>query len=247
MQTTTDTSKTGARAELRQPVTGLPDPGERVPSMAWPTGFLYLGTLALFAAGMAGFFVWDWSLWITMPIGAAVTFLMFSVLHESTHHAISSKTRVNNLLGHLSVPFVVAWGTYPLVKYIHIEHHRNTNEPKSIDPDAWCDEGPKVLLPLRWMTVDLWYIAFYLLRLKDRPRREVATTFAAFGAVWAAFGTIIALGGGAELALAFLIPTASGSWCWAGGSTTCLTTGSPRHSGKTSTRPPGCVWAGRTC
>ncbi|GAA4817968.1 fatty acid desaturase [Nocardioides caeni] len=210
MQTTTDPSETGTRVQLRQPVTGLPDPGERVPSMAWPTGVLYVGTLGLFALGMAGYFVWDWSLWLTVPIGAAVTFLMFSVLHESTHHAISSNTRVNNLFGHLSVPFVVAWSTYPLVKFIHIEHHRNTNEPKSIDPDAWCDEGPKVLLPLRWMTIDIWYVVFYMRRLKDRPSKEVVTTFTLFTAVWGLFGTIIALGGGVDLLLALLVPNRFG-------------------------------------
>lgn len=178
--------------------------------MAWPTGALYAGTLLLFAMQMAGFFAWHWPLWLTIPMGAAVTFLMFSVLHESTHHAISTNTTVNNLFGHLSMPFVVAWATYPLLKFLHIEHHRNTNEVKSIDPDAWCDGGPKLLLPLRWMTIDLWYVVFYMRRLKDRPRTEVATTFVVFVGVWAAFGSIIALGGGPEFLLAYLIPNRLG-------------------------------------
>ncbi|HWU31863.1 MAG TPA: fatty acid desaturase, partial [Marmoricola sp.] len=210
MQAKTDMREAPARQELRQAVAGLPDPGERVPTVAWPTVALYLGTLAMFVVEMLGFFAWDWSRWATVPMGAAVTFLMFSVLHETTHHATSTNTRFNNALGHLSVPLVVLWATYPLVKFIHIEHHRNTNEPKSIDPDAWCEEGPAWLLPLRLATIDLWYVIFYLRRLKDRPRREVATTFSVFSVVMVAFAAIIASGYGMTLLWAFLIPNRIG-------------------------------------
>lgn len=210
MQISTEVSEAGIRPQLRRTVTGLPDPGERVPSMAWPTGLLYGGTLVLFALEMVGYFAWHWSRWLTVPMGAAVTFLMFSVLHESTHHAISTNTRLNNLFGHISVPFVVVWATYPLVKFIHIEHHRNTNEPKSIDPDAWCDEGPAWQLPLRWVTIDLWYVAFYLRRLKDRPRLEVATTFTVFTAAWAVLVALMATGHTTQLVWAFFVPNRFG-------------------------------------
>lgn len=195
-----------ARQELRQPVMGLPDPGERVPGLAWPTVLLYAGTLGLFALEMYGVFAADWSRWATVPMGAAVTFLMFSVLHEATHHAISTNTRLNNLFGHLSMPFVVAWSTFPLVKFIHIEHHRNTNEPKAIDPDSWCSDGPWWQLPFRWATIDLWYVAFYLRRVKERPRAEVAITFTVFTAVVGASVTLAVGGYGAALLWGYLIP-----------------------------------------
>ncbi|GAA3686026.1 fatty acid desaturase [Nocardioides ginsengisoli] len=194
------------RAELPHAVTGLPDPGERVPAMAWPTAALYVGTLALFALELVLVLAMGATPWLTVPMGAAVTFLMFSVLHESTHHAISTHTRVNNALGHLSVLLVVPWATYPLVKFIHIEHHRNTNEPKSIDPDAWCEEGPAWQLPLRWATIDIWYVVFYLRRLRDRPYGEVAATFAVSTAVIGGFVAIAAAGYGSALFWAFLLP-----------------------------------------
>ena len=79
-------------APQRQPVLGLPDPGEKVPPLAWPTALLYVGSLALAGLEFYGLLVAGWSLWATVPMGAAVTFLMFSVLHESTHHAISTNT-----------------------------------------------------------------------------------------------------------------------------------------------------------
>jgi ferredoxin-NADP reductase/fatty acid desaturase len=176
----------------RQPVLGLPDPGEKVPPVAWPTVALWLGTLTLFGAELFGVFAGGWTPWLTVPMGAAVTFLMFSVLHEATHHAVSSNTRLNNAFGHLSVHFVATYANFPLLKFIHIEHHRNTNEPKMVDPDQWTSEGPWWQLPFRWLTLDLWYVVFYLRRIRERPLAESAPTVAWFavsvgGFAW--FGT----------------------------------------------------------
>lgn len=194
------------RDVLPQPVLGLPDPGERVPRLAWPTVSLYVGTLALAAIELLGFFTWGWSPWVTVPIGAVVAFLMFSVLHDSTHHAISTNTKVNNAFGILALPWFVAWATFSLVKFIHIEHHRNTNEDKLIDPDAWCEEGPWWQLPFRWATIDIWYLIFYLRRIATRPKREsvVAITWAL--TVWGAFAVLVAAGYGYELLMAYVLP-----------------------------------------
>ena len=177
-----------------------------MPPVAWPTLALYVGTLALFAVELYGVLAAGWSPWVTVPMGTAVTFLMFSVLHEATHHAVSTSDRLNNLMGHLSVPFVAPYGTFGMIGFIHIEHHRNTNEEKSVDPDAWTSEGPWWQLPFRWMTIDLWYVVFYLRRIPQRPRGEVVATSLMFVAVLGAFGWLVAAGHGATLAVAFLIP-----------------------------------------
>jgi ferredoxin-NADP reductase/fatty acid desaturase len=192
--------------EAKQPVLGLPDPGETVPRLAWPTALLFVGTLGLFAFEAWAVLAAQWSPWLTVPIGAAVTFLMFSVLHEATHHAISTDTRLNNAFGHLSQPFVAAYTTFPLMQFIHIEHHRNTNEPKASDPDAWTSEGPWWQLPFRWATIDVWYMAFYLRRLRERPRVEVVVTLGTFMSVAVVFGAIAATGHLYELVVLYLVP-----------------------------------------
>jgi ferredoxin-NADP reductase/fatty acid desaturase len=192
--------------EAKQPVLGLPDPGETVPRLAWPTVLLFVGTLGLFAVEVWAVLAAQWSPWLTVPIGAAVTFLMFSVLHEATHHAISTDTRLNNAFGHLAQPFVAAYATFPLIQFIHIEHHRNTNEPKASDPDAWTSEGPWWQLPFRWATIDVWYMAFYVRRLRERPRVEVVVTLGTFVTVAAAFGAIGATGHLYELVVLYLVP-----------------------------------------
>lgn len=189
-----------ATTPLPQPVLGLPDPGERVPPVAWPTVVLYVGTLALAGATAYGVLAGGWSPWLTVPLAATVTFLMFSVMHESTHHAISTRTPLNDAFGHLSVPFVAPYASFPMITFIHIEHHRNTNEPKSVDPDAWTSEGPWWQLPFRWATIDGWYLVYYLRRAGERPRAELALTVAIFTGVLAGVGVAVAAGYGVEVA-----------------------------------------------
>lgn len=189
-----------ATTPLPQPVLGLPDPGERVPPVAWPTVVLYVGTLALAGATAYGVLAGGWSPWLTVPLAATVTFLMFSVMHESTHHAISTRTPLNDAFGHLSVPFVAPYASFPMITFIHIEHHRNTNESKSVDPDAWTSEGPWWQLPFRWATIDGWYLVYYLRRAGERPRAELALTVAIFTGVLAGVGAALTAGYAVEVA-----------------------------------------------
>ena len=192
------TPTTATRPVDLRPVLGLPDPGERVPGLAGPTAALYLGTLALFVVEIVGL-AQGWTPWALVPMGAAVTYLMFTVLHESIHHAVSTRTGLNDWFGRLAIPFVAPYAPFGLVKWIHIEHHRNTNEPKLVDPDQWTSEGPAWQLPFRWATLDLWYLAFYLLRIRERPRREVAFTLTYFGAAVAGLAAVAVAGAGSEL------------------------------------------------
>ncbi|WP_344731581.1 fatty acid desaturase [Nocardioides fonticola] len=193
-------TSTATRPVDLRPVLGLPDPGERVPTLAWPTAGLYVGTLGLFVVQIVGL-ARSWTPWALVPMGAAVTYLMFTVLHESIHHAVSTNTRLNDLFGRLAIPFVAPYASFALVKFIHIEHHRNTNEPKLVDPDQWTSEGPAWQLPFRWASLDLWYVAFYLHRIGERPRREVAVTLAVFVGAIAGLASVAVLGAGPELLL----------------------------------------------
>lgn len=194
------TPTTATRPVDLRPVLGLPDPGERVPGLAWPTAGLYLGTLALFVVQVVGL-AQGWTPWALVPMGAAVTYLMFTVLHESIHHAVSTRTGLNDLFGRLAIPFVAPYASFALVKFIHIEHHRNTNEPKFVDPDQWTSEGPAWQLPLRWATLDLWYVVYYAHRVRERSARELAVTGTVFVTAIAGLASVAVLGAGSELLL----------------------------------------------
>ena len=193
-------------AVANSPSAGLPDPGEPVPSLAKPTVALFLVGLVVWMLSSWAALGLGWSLWLVIPVNAAVSFTMFTVLHDAVHYSISRRRWVNALLGRLTVPFVVPYASATLFGFIHIEHHRNTNEELDTDPDAWATDGPWWQLPFRWLTIDVWYACFYVKHIRRRSPRELAET-AGIIAVFAAGITVAALTGTLwAVAVIYLIP-----------------------------------------
>jgi beta-carotene hydroxylase len=146
------------------------------PMIAVPTVLLWLGSAVIWVSATAVVLsdLSRWWLAVTIPVQGIVTFLIFTVLHESVHSAVGRLRWVNQLFGRLSMPFVSLLTTFPMFKYMHMSHHRNTNECIDADPDAWAQTGPRWQLPVRWFTIDAWYASFYFARLRSRPRKEAA-------------------------------------------------------------------------
>ncbi|MGO9510789.1 MAG: electron transfer flavoprotein, partial [Mycobacterium sp.] len=84
----------------------LPDPGESVPTLALPTVGIFLVALTAFVASTIGYINGALSPWVTIPVNAAVTFVMFTVVHDACHYSISSARWVNGLFGRLAWLFV---------------------------------------------------------------------------------------------------------------------------------------------
>src|ERR1700712_2842066 len=191
---------------------GVPDPGIPLPAVAAPTVALWAGSLAawvgatLLALAALDGTVSRWWLLVTVGVHALVTFSMFTVLHEATHHAAGRLRGVNEVLGRVSIPFVVAWSTFPLVRFIHIEHHRHTNEDVLLDPDAWVEGGPAWQRPLRWLAIDGWDFRFYGPRMRGRPRREGAGELATLAVGVGLAATLVATGHGLALVMVYLLP-----------------------------------------
>lgn len=211
MSTTTGPSDEGrvlSEDESRAVRRGVPNPRVPMPAVALPTLGLFLGALAAWfgATWLVLADLSPWWLLLTIPVHAVVTFLMFTVLHETAHLAGGRVRWVNEVLGRLSIPFVAAWASFPVLRFVHIEHHRNTNEDRHADPDAWSELGPSWALPLRWMTQDLYYFWFYSPLIARRPRAEVVEQVVVLVAVVAAVTTLLATGHGWELLVIYLIP-----------------------------------------
>ncbi len=104
--------------------------------VAWPTiilGFVlpgsYVGVIAVALAGIL-------SLWFAVPLAALVTYLSYTVLHESVHGSISGNDKslrwLNRTLGYLA-----AWVTmipFTAHRQEHMAHHRFAND-RERDPD----------------------------------------------------------------------------------------------------------------
>lgn len=184
----------------------IPRPDEHVPPLALPTVGLFVAGLGLwFGSGalyIAG--VWPWPLSTLLNWGAA--FGLFTVLHEASHRTVSTRDWVNVWMGRVSAFFLDPLAGFQLFRFVHMQHHRFTNDLEH-DPDYFTSHGGKWTLPLRWATLDLKYLRYYLPKLASRPRREVAeavVTWLLFAAI--AVAAIVA-GYGFELLVLLIIPS----------------------------------------
>jgi ferredoxin-NADP reductase/fatty acid desaturase len=183
----------------------LPDPGEQVPALALPTAGIFTAALALFAAG-----TWtaiDHSLprAVTIAMNAVACFMMFTVVHDASHYSISSTRWVNGMFGRAGMLFVSPALSFPGFGFIHIEHHRHSNDDDH-DPDTFASHGTWWQLPGRWALMDVAYVPFYVRNLKRRPRAEVVETSVLIIATIAGLATAIATGSIWMVAVIYLIP-----------------------------------------
>jgi beta-carotene hydroxylase len=181
--------------------------------VAWPTialglaiPALYILTVGLALAGLL-------SLWVAVPLVALLTYLSYSVLHESVHGSITGNNRslrwLNKGLGYIAAWIVMI----PLTAHRqeHIAHHRYAND-ESRDPDfhiGKMGESPwaPVLAVLRAYVTQFAYF-LGTRRAGESPRRTLVLGLEVAAAVLPRL-TVLAAGywleGLALFALAWLI------------------------------------------
>jgi ferredoxin-NADP reductase/fatty acid desaturase len=184
----------------------LPDPGERVPTLALPTAAIYAGALTTWGLATWAFLAHAVTPWLTVPVHAAAGFVMFTVLHDAVHYSISSTRWVNGLFGRLAAPFVAIYMSFPLFKFIHIQHHRFANEDPDTDPDHYTSVGPWWQLPFRWLTIDVWYARFYVQNRRRLPAADARESAAVVVLALAGIAAATAMGALWEVAAIVLIP-----------------------------------------
>ena len=167
---------------------------------------LAVGLLALWAgatwAALGDRLSWVW----TVPVHAFAGFGMFTVLHDAAHRGTGSLRWVSEVLGRVGILFVAPYGSFPMFRWLHLQHHGHVNEGGADDPDDWVTHGPSWQLPLRWPFVDLRYLTFWLARIRSRPRAEVVETLGAFTAFVVGCVLLVANGLGPELLVVFVVP-----------------------------------------
>jgi len=104
--------------------------------VAWPTiilglmlGASYIATVVMALTGLL-------SLWLAVPLVAALTYFSYTILHESVHGSITGNDRslrwLNKALGYMAAWIVMI----PLTahRHEHTAHHRHANDEAG-DPD----------------------------------------------------------------------------------------------------------------
>jgi len=177
------------------------------PRLAWPTLIVLVAALALWLVAFA------LPLPASIPLATFAAYAVFTPLHEAAHRSLAPSARwLNELAGRLAaIPLL---GPFPAVRYLHLEHHKHTNDPAA-DPDVWSGRGPRWLLPVRWLTQDLHYYATYAVR--RRPLRERIETLATLAVFYGVIAALAATGHWRAVVFGWLVPArlAIGVLAWA--------------------------------
>lgn len=185
----------------------IPNPEEPVPLVAVPTLMLLIGGMAMWIASTALYLADTLAWWATIPLNAIAGYLLFTVAHDAGHHSASNVKWLNDLIGRLSTPFFALHAGFPVWRFIHMQHHRFTNHDDGADPDHYTMRGPGWQKPLRWLSIDYHYIAFYLPKLGSRKRREQVEAIASLVLFVAVYGGLILTGNVVTLLVVFFIPS----------------------------------------
>ena len=154
----------------------IPPTGEILPKVAWPTVMLCLAAFGVWCISMWVALTGSQPIWMSVLANSVVSYLMFTVMHDASHHALGKSSWFNALIGQFATTFVAFYSLFIVFRYVHIEHHRNANEGPALDPDAWCSNGPRWQRPFRLMFQDLYYTVFWLRNIRQRPVQEVVAT-----------------------------------------------------------------------
>lgn len=161
-----DSSKSEATSSRR-----LPKPNEPVPTLSLPAAGLLAGGLALWIGSTAMALAKRWPWPVSTLINAFASYMLFTVAHDASHGSLSTSKAVNTALGRVGTAGFAPHVGFHTWQFIHLEHHRHVNNPDR-DPDHYTERGPAWQRPLRWLTIDLYYIFFYAPKLSSRPRSE---------------------------------------------------------------------------
>lgn len=155
----------------------LPDPGERVPSISLPIVAIFTGALTVFTLSTWAALTERLPTPATVLLSAAAIFVLFTVLHDAAHYSVSTRRWVNVAFGRVAMFFVSPLISFKSFAFIHIEHHRNTNDEDN-DPDHFVSGAPLWQVPVRFALMDVPYLAFLVRNVRRRPRAEVLETAA---------------------------------------------------------------------
>ncbi|WP_439030999.1 fatty acid desaturase [Gordonia terrae] len=189
-----------------RPIQALPDPGERIPTLSWPIVALFVGSIAAFAASTWAAVTDRLPALVTIGISGAAIFVLFTVLHDASHYSISTHRWVNVAFGRVAMFFVSPLISFKSFAFIHISHHRNTNDHDGSDPDHFISGASVWKAPARFGVMDVPYLSFVVRNAKSRPRAELIETAALLTMSVAVIIGCALTGHFWTLALVYLIP-----------------------------------------
>lgn len=174
------------------------------PVVAWPTLLLSFGAVFLWMLSAALFHAQMITAGLALFLCFVASFAAFTPFHDAAHQSIARSHWINEVVGRICA--LLLFGPFPAFRYVHLEHHKYTNDPAD-DPDFWSGRGPTWLLPLRWLSQDFHYYYFVTLRRKERPAGELVESALTLLAIAVAVVIAMLSGHGWEVFLCWVLPS----------------------------------------
>lgn len=175
------------------------------PPVAWPTVLLFFVCTTMIGlvwyAGINNIL----PLWAGALINGIAAYYLFSVVHDSSHNAVSRHVWLNEALGRIGLVYFAPLAPMDVARYIHMAHHRFANDPAR-DPDAYAHRLDW-LFPLRWLNFDYYYTKWFFTKGGDFARRKYGAVAAYAAFILGSCALIIWAGYGLELLMLWFIPT----------------------------------------
>lgn len=159
--------------------------------------------------------LWGLAVWAgstgTWPAGACIAlasvlaYVSYIAMHDAAHGGVARQRWINGVVGRLCLLPLSPLLSFPAFRYLHLQHHAATNE-LARDPDMWASSRRWWSLPFRFASMDVAYAAFYLRRLRRRPRWERREALATLIAAGLGLGLATRAGWGPQLLLFWFVP-----------------------------------------
>ncbi|NOX50085.1 MAG: fatty acid desaturase [Gammaproteobacteria bacterium] len=175
------------------------------PQVAWPTVFLFFVSVSAFIVTTVLAVQHEIGLGVGMLINSVCLYNLFSVFHDASHSAVSKNRTFNDIIGYISFGMLSPHMPFNVLRSIHMIHHKNTNSASDI-ADTYVTKGPRWLLPIRWMTLDVSYLRTYWARRAFRQTWEKAVVGTAFSLTVVTIVALLAFGYWLELLMLWFIP-----------------------------------------
>jgi len=158
----------------------------KTPTVAWPTVILLVVAYGIMGTTSWACFTGRLPLWVGAVVNSVCLYMLFTPAHESMHRNASANSTVNEWVMYIATFVVIPFGSGQLMRVMHMQHHRFTNEEN--DPDHFLSSH-FYLMPL-WGFWPFLYLFQYARNPAKCPSISVRSTVREFTI---GFGVIIAL------------------------------------------------------
>ena len=183
----------------------------KTPLLSWPAVIFFLAGSLIFGLTSFSAINGNTPYLLATLINGICLYFFFSLLHESIHETVSTNKLVNELLGRISLFFLVPLAPLEIARWIHLNHHGHT--ACADDPDNFMHHGKWWVLPLRWANFDVYYISIFVrewLKGESVARRHGFAVLIYVTVLISIITAFVTLGLGYEFLLLWVLPSRIG-------------------------------------